>query len=313
MKWFDREGRDLPWRKTRDPYAVLVSEFMLQQTRVETVRPYFERWMRRLPDFHALARAEEAEILKLWEGLGYYSRARNLHRLAKVVVEEHGGRLPDQVDILRQLPGVGPYTASAVAAFAFELPELAMDGNIIRVLSRWFEYREPVDRTAGLKELHRLGKHLLPKKEAWRFNSALMELGATICVAGQPRCVMCPVQSSCQTVDPASLPVKRARPVIEEKIDSRALIRRNEKLFLEQSDVPPWAGLYKFPIASATDQRSEPLLELSYSITRYKVTLRLFEGDPAGRNGRGGSWVSWKDVEKIAMPAPYRRALRKVM
>ncbi|MES2572527.1 MAG: A/G-specific adenine glycosylase, partial [Verrucomicrobiota bacterium] len=210
-EWFRLNGRDLPWRRRLDPYAVMVSEFMLQQTQVVTVIPYFERWLKRFPDFETLASASEEEVMHLWQGLGYYSRARNLHRAARQVVEEHGGRLsPDPVAMAR-LPGVGRYTAGAIMSFGFDEPAAAVDANIARVLARLGDLREPIDSKSGAGALWRMAADLLPKAGGREHTSALMELGALVCLPRKPQCGVCPVREHCAATEPETLPVKKPR------------------------------------------------------------------------------------------------------
>ena len=200
LSWFHRHGRDLPWRRTRDPYRVLVSEVMLQQTQVARVVAYYHRFLGRFPTVEALARARPARVREEWEGLGYYRRAANLHRLARDVVRDHDGQIPDDVDLLRRLPGVGRYTAGAVASFAFERAVAAVDTNVARVLRRAFHPR--ARRNAlGEQRLWETAARLnhTPGPRAWTFNQAIMELGATICTARIARCEVCPVATACIT------------------------------------------------------------------------------------------------------------------
>jgi len=192
LAWFRTAARDLPWRRTRDPYRVLVSEFMLQQTQVSRVLDFYDRFLHRYPSVEALARARPRAVREAWEGLGYYRRAANLHRLAKEVVRRHDGTVPADPDVLLGLPGVGPYTAGAVAAFAYERPVAAVDTNVSRVMRRVFS-----SRTA--KDTRTMAQLLQPKsgKTAWKFNQALMELGALVCSARAPKCDQCPVNKLC--------------------------------------------------------------------------------------------------------------------
>jgi A/G-specific adenine glycosylase len=213
LRWFRRHGRDLPWRQTRDPYRILVAEFMLQQTQVSRVEPYYRRFLRRYPTIEFLAAAPAALVRESWEGLGYYRRAANLHRLAQEVVRDRAGAIPSDPAELRQLPGIGRYTAGAVASFAFERVAAAVDTNVARVLRRVFYpgARRPV--TPG--ELWRTAEEILPRKgkSAWAFNQAIMELGALICTARGPRCVDCPVRRICVTGgrSPGSVTLSEAR------------------------------------------------------------------------------------------------------
>lgn len=200
LKWFRRQGRHLPWRTTRDPYRVIVSEFMLQQTQVSRVQDYYTRFLNRYPTIQDLARARPAAVRESWDGLGYYRRAAHLHALARAVVRDHGGRIPADAEALRHLPGVGAYTAGAVGTFAFEQRVPAVDTNVARVLTRVFRPRlQP--GTRGTRQLEGLARRVLPTRgrTAWAFNQALMDLGALFCTARRPRCATCPVRPSCRT------------------------------------------------------------------------------------------------------------------
>jgi A/G-specific adenine glycosylase len=203
LAWYKRNGRDLPWRSTRNPYAVLVSEFMLQQTQVTRVLEYYPRFLKRFPTMHALARSKPGAVMEAWEGLGYYARARNLHKLAKHVTRLHDGALPDDPVILETLPGVGRYTAGAVACFAYEKPVATVDTNVRRVLQRVF----------GETDVWALAARLVPKngERAWRFNQAVMELGALVCTARKPKCPECPVRTLCLAVR-AGIQTRTPRP-----------------------------------------------------------------------------------------------------
>jgi len=213
LAWWARAARDLPWRRTRDPYRVLVSEFMLQQTQVSRVAEYYPRFIERFPDLEALARAKPRAVREQWDGLGYYARASNLHALARVVSKDHDGTLPDTPDELITLPGIGPYTAGAVACFAYEKPVPAVDTNVARVIRRvFFGIRDAGYGMRGggaasriphpaSRQIWELARALVPKngRRAWKFNQAIMELGALVCVARKPRCPVCPVRSQCKT------------------------------------------------------------------------------------------------------------------
>lgn len=204
VAWYRRHERDLPWRHTRDPYRVLVSELMLQQTQVSRVLGFYDRFLRRFPDVHTLAAARPRHVRESWEGLGYYARAHNLHALSRQVVREHGGTLPSEPAALRELPGVGAYTAGAVASFAYERRAAAVDTNVARVLRRVFAPRANPRTGRGLKRLWAIAESILPRagRAVWTHNQALMELGALVCVARTPRCPACPVRSVCATGRP---------------------------------------------------------------------------------------------------------------
>ena len=199
LRWFRRHGRDLPWRRTRDPYRILVSEFMLQQTQVSRVEPYYHRFLQQYPTIAALASAAPMQVRESWEGLGYYRRAANLHRLARQVLQEHSGVIPDDPERLRRLPGIGRYTAGAIASFAYERSTPAVDTNVARVLRRVFHPRVPPARAE--RRAWSTVVLLLPRRgpSAWLFNQAIMELGALVCTARTPRCHVCPLQRMCRT------------------------------------------------------------------------------------------------------------------
>lgn len=230
LAWYADEGRDLPWRRTMDPYAIWVSEVMLQQTQVETVLPYYERWMERYPNISALADAPIDDILSLWEGLGYYRRAHALHRTARERRAAGYDSLPDSVSELESLPGIGPYTARAVAAIAFGADVLALDGNLRRVLARLFNVELHIASAEGERTLRQLGESLLPKGRASAFNQALMDLGATVCSPKTPKCSACPVSKMCAAFQAG---VQQARPVRSER---KARPHRNQVQVVMRQD-----------------------------------------------------------------------------
>jgi A/G-specific adenine glycosylase len=225
LRWFRRRGRDLPWRRTRDPYRIVVSEFMLQQTQVARVEGYFHRFLGQYPTIEALAAASPGAVRESWEGLGYYRRAANLHRLAQVVVREHGGVLPSDPTALQRLPGVGRYTAGAVASFAYERRAAAVDTNVARVLRRAFHPR--LGSRGAERRLWDTAERLLPRRgpAAWAFNQAIMELGALICTARVARCGECPVRGACETyrtITPPSSAASASSPAIDDVTRCRA-------------------------------------------------------------------------------------------
>ncbi|MFD2330616.1 A/G-specific adenine glycosylase [Cohnella sp. GCM10020058] len=238
LQWYKREKRDLPWRRSRDPYHIWVSEIMLQQTRVDTVIPYFNRFMTKFPTVTALADAPEEDVIKAWEGLGYYSRARNLQAAAREIKENHGGSLPDDKAVVAGLKGVGPYTSGAILSIAFGRPEPAVDGNVMRVLSRYFCIDEDIAKPATRIGMEGLARELIPEGEASDFNQALMELGALICTPKSPSCLLCPVMAHCQgrhAGRETELPIKsKAKPprpehrlaVLLQDAEGRVLVRQ---------------------------------------------------------------------------------------
>ena len=229
LAWYHANQRTLPWRgpAQRSAYAVWVSEIMLQQTRVEAVIPYFEKWMRLFPTVQALAKASEQDVLNAWEGLGYYSRARNLHKAAKIVTDQYKGEIPRDLEALRELPGIGRYTLGAIASIAFGMDVSALDGNIKRVYARIFDIEEPVDSPAGEKMLWELADKNLPQGHAGDYNQALMDLGATICIPKNPRCVICPVMRFCKALQSGTQnqrPVKTPKKAVPHYVHAAAVI-----------------------------------------------------------------------------------------
>lgn len=303
--WFIQCGRDLPWRRTTDPYAILVSEFMLQQTQVATVVDYYERWMWQFPTLQSLAEANESEVLSLWQGLGYYSRARNLHRLAQVVTTELAGEIPRDLAALQSLPGIGEYTAAAILSFAFDQPAPVIDANVARVLVRLTNHQAPMQQASSKSFLRGVAWDIQDPRAGRLLNSAIMELGALVCRSGQPFCLMCPVRSFCQAKNPAKLPVKAARPSVTLKTERRNFIANRKGIWLEHSQGPHWKGLWILP--SSQDQEGKVVTSLSYAITRYRVEMEVFR--PQKVDLRQLQFHSWESLEMLPMPSPHRRAV----
>lgn len=321
VSWFRRNGRDYPWRQTRDPYAILVSEIMLQQTQITTVldRGYYARWLARFPDFATLATAPETDVLKTWEGLGYYRRARNLQKLAQAVMAKHEGRIPADPAAILDLPGIGPYTAGAVASFAFNLPEPLVDGNVARVLARLDNDDTPIDSTAGSKRLWARARELVHATDDPRaLNSALMELGQTVCKPAAPQCPTCPVKSHCRATEPiVRLPVKSNRTVLTDVTERVFFYRsRSGDVLLEQERGSRRTGLWKLPALPAEHEEALPpvLLKSSYGITRYKVTLWVHElADSPAPLPENHRLIPQAELAELPMPSPYRKALDKLL
>ncbi len=318
--WFREEGKDYPWRRTADPYAILVSEVMLQQTQIATVlgpKDYYRRWLEIFPDVATLARAPEDAVLKAWEGLGYYRRARNLQKAARAVVEEFDGVFPSRAADILKLPGVGRYTAGAVASFAFNLPEPIVDANIARVLARLYDYRGHIDSEPGKKFLWDRASALVAGEGAREFNSAIMELGQRICLPRAPACRDCPVAASCASREknPGELPLKKARVEIE-KVDEHVLFcAREESILLHREEKGRRReGLWRLPERPREELAGLPLLlEMKYSITRYRVTLRVYDAAAPAKPGPGEKRIPLEDLPGIPMPAPYRKAVETIL
>jgi A/G-specific adenine glycosylase len=311
QRWFAVHGRELPWRRSRDPYAILVSEFMLQQTQVVTVLPYYDRWLARFPDLEALARADESEVLHAWQGLGYYARARNLQATARFVARNLGGKFPDSPDQLMRLPGIGRYTAGALASFVFDRRAPAVDANIGRVLARLTNWKDPIDTAAGQAHLWRSAQVLVPAKGARDHNAALMDLGAIICLPRQPRCGECPVRKLCRAERPELLPRKRKPASTIRLTERHAFTRRRDRILLEQSR-ERWRGMWILPRLTTTPRRS-PLLQLDFPFTRHRITLAVFAQAKAIMTNEHQQWFPLRALANLPVPSPHRRALVQLL
>jgi A/G-specific adenine glycosylase len=309
LSWYRKNRRDLPWRRTTDPYAILVSEFMLQQTQVATVIPYYNEWLRRFPDFASLAAASEHDVLHAWQGLGYYARARNLRATAIALVEKHGGAFPRDVELIRHLPGVGRYTSNAVATFAFNQSVPIVEANTARVLSRLFHVQTPIDTSAGREQLWTAAAQLLPRRNARRHNYALMELGALVCHA-RPRCESCPVKRFCRTTEPSVLPRKKARPILQLRTEHHGFTLRQKQVLLEQSQ-DRWRGMWILP-RLAKRPRRQPLHRSEFPFTHHRVTLAVYSDNGASGN-ETARWFPVTELSSIALPSPHRRALVEIL
>jgi A/G-specific adenine glycosylase len=342
LDWYGKQRRPLPWRATRDPYRIWVSEVMLQQTQVATVIGYYERWLRRFPDVTALASAETEDVLRAWEGLGYYSRARNLQRTAQHVVRHYGGRLPASVAELLELPGIGRYSAGAIASIAFAADEPAVDGNIVRVLTRLFGLRGDPKRAPLAGRLWQLARELLPSGRAGEFNQALMELGATCCTPRAPSCATCPVRAQCQALRldrVLQFPEAARRPAVTEERRALAIVRRQSRVLVARtpSAAPRWAGMWQFPdvrldagacpvaaleasVPLGTGVRvrvGERLLGLCHQVTRFRIQIEVYACTAERGRARPIAYdeVRWCDAEALAalpMPAAQRRIARSL-
>lgn len=283
IEWFEKEQRDLPWRKDSDPYKIWVSEIMLQQTRVETVIPYFNNFIKQFPTIEALAEADEEDVLKAWEGLGYYSRVRNLHAAVKEVKEVYGGKVPNTAEEFGKLKGVGPYTKGAVLSIAYGMPEPAVDGNVMRVLSRIFLIWEDIAKTSTRKIFEAVIREIISHDNPSYFNQALMELGALICIPGKPACLLCPVQDHCRAFHhgvQSDLPVKTKKSKVKE-VQIAAVILQNEEgkvLIHKRASEGLLANLWEFPNCEVTMKMESPKQQLkSFLQEQYAVEVILDE------------------------------------
>ncbi|HYP97914.1 MAG TPA: A/G-specific adenine glycosylase [Polyangiaceae bacterium] len=337
LAWYEKHRRELPWRKSQDPYAVWVSEMMLQQTQVSTVIPYFRSWMERFPNVSALANAEESDVLHAWQGLGYYSRARNLRRAAQQMLQVHDGRVPELVSELLALPGIGPYSAGAIASIAYGHPEPLVDGNVIRVLCRLFALRGDPNKAPLKAAIWEHARALVPKEAAGDFNQSLMELGATVCTPRNPRCDTCPVAKQCQALAQDLVEVlpelpTRAKPTQVHMV--AAITSRGARVLVTKlrPDAPRWAGMWLFPNAEVganetpeaaaaralqgavglRGQATGLLCVVRHTVTRFRITLDAYRTKAPGGVAKPltvseCAWKEPQELDALAMPKAHRR------
>jgi A/G-specific adenine glycosylase len=284
---------------------------MLQQTQVTTVIPYFDEWLRRFPGFDALASASERDVLRSWQGLGYYTRARNLRATAIAVIEKHGSRFPRSTESIRDLPGIGRYTANAVATFAFNRSVPIVDANIARVLSRVFDLQLPIDTSAGREALWSVAAQLLPRRNARAHNSALMELGALVC-GSRPKCGVCPVKQFCRTTDPIQLPRKRPRPSLVLRTERHIFVINRQRILLEQA-TKRWRGMWTLPQLTNDPGKQPVVYRADFPFTHHRITLVVFRGSQPYSQTRDQRWFAVRDVSSIPVPTPHRRALNALL
>jgi len=308
LAWYRTQGRDLPWRHTREPYAILVSEIMLQQTQVVAVRPYYIEWLRRFPDFATLAAAPESDVLHAWQGLGYYARARNLHAAAKIIAGEKRSVFPMDINQMRQLPGLGRYTANAVASFAFDQAVPLVEANTGRVLARLLNLQLRIDSAAGRDAVWNRATELLPRTNARDYNSALMDLGALICVPGPPKCSLCPVRPFCRAEEPALLPRKRPRAALKYITEHHRFSLRKGRVLLEQSHTR-WRGMWILPRLNGCGALGDLLHSTEFPFTHHRVTLAVYSGGEFLAPPPQRRWFAFDELSSLPLPSPHRRAL----
>lgn len=336
LDWFDRHRREMPWRRDRDPYRIWVSEVMLQQTQVATVIPYFERFLHTFPTLADLARADEQLVLRLWEGLGYYRRARDLHRAARRLLAEQDGQLPDDPDVWRDLPGVGRYILGAVLSQAFDRRLPIVEANSQRVLSRLFgQPRDPREGPARAW-LWQVAESLLPARRVGDFNQALMELGALVCTPAAPRCESCPLRTHCTARElgiQEQIPPPAVAPEVIAVREAAVVVRRGQRVLLVQRPAEGrWAGMWEFPrgeveakegyeeaadrllpqLTGVAAERGTELLTVRHSVTRHRITLVCFEAQYLSGRFRSdyyqqGNWVEPKQLHAFPVSVPQRR------
>jgi A/G-specific adenine glycosylase len=325
LKWYSLHKRDLPWRHTRDPYKIWVSEIMLQQTQVATVIPYYNRWLKIFPTLASLAQAPLSRALELWAGLGYYRRVRMLHQAARLIQKKSGGKVPQTAQELRKLPGIGRYTAGAIASIALGEKTPVLDGNVVRILSRIFAVPQSIDLPGTLEKLWNLAASLLPEKNPGDLNQALMELGATVCFPLTPQCVLCPVNKICAAHRKGKelfYPV-RSQKNLYEKLRMAALVLRNSRneVWLEkQPEQGRWGGLWMFPFWNdrkemtaeirSMDLKPVLFLKVPHAFTKYRITLAVYEAG-CEKGGvlkrRKGRWLAVARLGRTALPSPHKK------
>lgn len=343
LAWWDAGHADLPWRKTQDPYAIWIAEVMLQQTQVSTVIPYFQRWMARFPKVEDLAAAPLKEVLKVWEGLGYYSRARNLHAAAQMIVDDYGGRLPEDVAELRKLKGVGRYTAGAIASIAFDRPVPVLDGNVIRVLSRLLDLQEDVTKTQTRNYLWEVAADLVPALRAGDYNQALMELGQTICLPAMPRCHSCPVAGHCQARAKGTQHERPVRPprrkIPHYDVCAGVIWREDGRILIAQRPLDGLlGGLWEFPggkvqpgesLAEALRREIDEelgieieagrtLATIKHTFTHFRITLyamhaRYVSGVPQNLEVANHAWVRFDDLDRYPFGVTDQKIIKRLM
>ena len=335
IAWQKVHGRhDLPWQNTIDPYAIWVSEIMLQQTQVAAVIGYYSRFMRRFPDISALANVTQDEVLQYWSGLGYYSRARNLHNAASIIIDTHGGKFPQDFATIQTLPGIGRSTAAAIVSFAFNQVQTILDGNVKRVLARHFLVEGWPSSPKIEKQLWILAEELLPEQDMVAYTQGLMDLGATICTRSKPKCTTCPVQRSCQAYKLGrvkDLPTPKPRKAIPEKYTTMLILRRGDEIMLERRpSTGIWGGLWSFPEVQnqenleawiahryeVTSKLGQTLPTLSHAFTHFKLhiqpqVLQVIKIQSKVSEA-GQIWLSINDAISAAVPAPIRKLLMRM-
>jgi A/G-specific adenine glycosylase len=335
LTWFRANQRDLPWRASRDPYAIWVSEVMLQQTQVSAVIPFFNRFLFRFPSIAELAQAHEQEVLKHWEGLGYYRRARHLHQAAQLIVREHEGIFPQKAVDASELPGMGRYTLGAVLSQAFDQRHPIVDANVARILCRLLAWTKELETKETQDWLWANAESLLPMKQVGDFNQALMELGQTICTTGQPSCLLCPLRDICRGHARGlaeTLPKRRAKTRQTQVTERAIILRKGKQVLLCQrtSDAVRWANMWEFPTSNSlldantlcqeltgyhcSDAR--PIGSLEYGITRFKVTLEVIEAKYNGGRQQHDAyqklvWVKPEQLADYPLSVPQRRLAQR--
>ena len=343
LRWFDDHQRDLPWREHKTPYRIWISEIMLQQTQVATVIDYFNRFTKRFPTVSKLAQAKQEEVLKLWEGLGYYRRARQMHAAAQIIVDQHNGKFPTDFESVLALPGIGRYTAGAILSIALDQQLPILEGNTIRLFARLMTMQSDPRTTNNQKALWEFSESLLPRKRCGDFNQALMELGSQICNPKRPKCLVCPVNNLCMTSVKGlqeQIPVASPKVKYEDLLEAAIVVNKQERILIRQCGPGErWESLWDFPRYTLTQEPeaethaqlllkqlkketglsaelSGPLFQMKHAVTRYRITLQCWKG--AGVTGRlkktqtPTRWATLGEIEEMPMSVTGRKIARKL-
>ncbi len=340
LAWFGRNKRDLPWRRTSDAYQIWISEIMLQQTQVATVVPYFERFVAAFPTSRDLAEADEHDVLRQWEGLGYYRRARQMHRAAQVLLNEHRGQFPRELDAIRALPGIGRYTAGAIASIAFDLPAPILEANTVRLFSRLAGFEDDPASSQGKQFLWKFATDVLPRNHCGQFNQALMELGSLVCTPRMPKCDQCPLVKFCvafQQESQEKIPRSRPKPASTAVHEAAVVVwRRNKVLLRKRANGERWAGMWdflRFPLsarrgpaqqqeildkildqAGLSVELPERITTIKHGVTRFRITLDCYSAQFDGARAKlaAGTW-QWarpRDLEQLPLSMTGRKLAR---
>lgn len=343
IDWFRQNKRSMPWRQTSDPYKIWISEIMLQQTQVNTVIPYYERFLEQFPTVGALAKAQQQSVLKTWEGLGYYSRARNMHKAAQEVVSNYNSEFPNSYDELLNLKGIGPYTAAAVSSIAFNRKQAVVDGNVIRVMSRYFGIKDDVRRSKVKSDIQEIADSIIPGESPGDFNQAVMELGATICTPKNPECSSCPLSIDCvayKTAETEIIPYKSPRKKVPHHQIGVGIIEnsKGELLIALRPDDAMLGGLWEFPGGKKEKGESiektverelheelgvtvdvgEKFMDLKHAYSHFKITLHAYwciirEGIPKPKSSTELKWVTLEKIDDYPFPKANKVLIEKLL
>ena len=343
LDWYQKNKRTMPWRETSDPYRIWISEIMLQQTRVDTVIPYYNRFMDAFPAIEKLAGADQQQVLKIWEGLGYYSRARNMHHAAKDVVDRLEGNFPTNYNELLKLKGIGPYTAAAISSIAFNEKQAVVDGNVIRVLSRYYGIEEDVRKTSVKKSIQQFADEIIPASEPGDFNQAVMELGATVCTPKNPECGSCPLSTQCAAYNSAqteTIPYKSPKKKVPHHQIGVGMITdpSHRMLIALRPDDVMLGGLWEFPGGKQKKNESiektverelkeelgvdvnvnNKFMQLKHAYSHFKITLHAYwctieSGTPEPHSSNGLKWVSLSEINEYPFPKANKVLIEKLL